>query len=105
MRRQFGLTSTKEREGTGDLLSISHGLFASYSPLKASVVLRLPAGGQQQTPSWPSHMPILMLCMIWKIARGGKKTDSSETRQLTLETQSSQQSASADPAPRWLAQS
>ena len=84
MRRQFGLTSTKEREGTGDLLSISHGLFASYSPLKASVVLRLPAGGQQQTPSWPSHMHILMLCMIWKIARGGKKTDSFYSGQCDL---------------------
>lgn len=32
VRRQFGLTSTMEWEGTGDLLSITHGLFASYRP-------------------------------------------------------------------------
>lgn len=32
VRRQFGLTSTMEWKGTGDLLSITHGLFASYRP-------------------------------------------------------------------------
>ena len=56
--------------------------FLAIDPLKVSVVLHLPAGGQQNPTLWPPHMPILMLCMIWKIAGRGKKTDGSDTRQL-----------------------
>lgn len=82
VRRQFGQTSTMEWEGiTGDLLSIARSSFACCRPAKISVALHLPAAGQQQPTPWPSHMPILMLCMIWKIAGKGKKTDSSDTRQ------------------------
>lgn len=93
-----------EWEGTGDLLSITHGLFASYRPAEG---LSGPSSASRRASAYNflalSHAHPYALYDLedsWK-----RKENSSETRQLSLRTQSSQQPASADPAPRWLAQS